>query len=301
MRLEQLSGLAEIAKCCSISMAAKNIHISRQALDNSMRTLERELGCQLLERSERGVRLTENGKKAVIAARDILARLDALYADLANTASPRERIRGELSISISPMLGVSVLPFAFTEFRSLYPNVAVFTCEKYRQDIIGQIAENITTCGILLVSKLLVEFFDGIPDDIELFELTTFRTYAAVSPQHPLANRKTLTVGALSQYPIIVYEVGGASGVHSLSKLADFDVSLSTNNPVLCKDELNKGRAVMYSFQPYVQYNVFPDFVHIPLSDKRATLTAFVAINKNMPRQTREIVSAFVNVFTRYL
>lgn len=301
MRLEQLFDLVEIAKCRSMSRAAKNIHISRQALDKSMQNLEQELNCQLLERSKKGIRLTENGEKAVMAAQDIMARLNTLYADISNTADPRERISGKLNICISPMLSVSVLPLAFADFRTHYPNVATFTCESYRQDIIDQIAGDTKMCGILLVSKLVTEFFDAIPDNIELLELKTFPIRIAVSPRHPLANQKSLSVDALSQYPIIVFEVGGSTGVHALSKLTTIDVNLSTNNPALCKDLLNKGHDTMYSFDPYVRHRVFPDFLHIPLNDKRATLTAFVAINKEMPAPMQEIVSAFVTCFTQYL
>ncbi len=301
MRLEQLSGLIEVAKYNSINMAAKNLNTSRQALNKSLQNLEQEFNCQLLERSKKGVRLTGDGEKVLMAAQDIMTRLNVLQTDLSNADNPQERIRGNLNLCISPMLNISILPFAFAEFCSLYPNVATFTCESYRQDIISRVSKDVDTCGILLVSKLITEFFDAVPSNVELIELKTFPIYIAVSPRHPLANQKSLSVNTLSQYPIIVYEVGGTCGIHALSKLADIDVILSTNNPTLCKDILNKDHATMYSFKPYIQHNNFSDFQHIPLNDKRATFTAFIAINKEMPSSMRKIVSSFVNVFVQYL
>lgn len=302
MRIKQLADLVEVSKCSSMSLAAKNTHTSRQALSNSIQGLEQELGCQLIESNKKGVRLTENGKKVLIAAQDVLNRLDVLRAELSNADNPNEHLRGKLTLALSPMLNISILPYAFTEFRSKYPNVSLFTSEKYRKDIIDQVSCDKETCGILLVSKLLSEFFENVPENVELIELKTYPIYIAMSPRHPLANQKSISVKTLAQYPVIVFEVGGAVGVHVLSKLENgIDVCLSTSNPTLCENVLNRDHAVMYSFPPYVKYNVFDDFRHIPLNEKSATFTAFIAINKDMPRQTRQLTSLFVNTFTQYL
>lgn len=302
MRIKQLSDLVEVAKCSSMSVAAKNTHTSRQALSNSIQSLEQELGCQLVESSTKGVRLTEKGKKALIAAQDILNRVDLLRAELSGTDDANNHIRGSLNLELSPMLNISVLPYAFTDFCSKYPNVSLFTSEKYRKDIVEQVSADKNTCGILLVSKLLTEFFQSVPDNVELIELKTYPIYIALSPRHPLASQKSISVNTLAQYPLVVFEVGGTVGVHALSKLADdIDVCLSTNNAALCKNLLNRDHAIMYSFPPYVKYNVFEDFRHIPVSDKSATLTTYIAINKDMPRQARQITSLFVNTFAQYL
>ena len=50
---------------------------------------------------------------------------------------------------------------------------------------------------------------------------------------------------------------------------------------------MNRDHAVMYSFPPYTKYNVFDDFRHIPVSDKRATFTMYIAINKEMSKDMR--------------
>ena len=302
MRVKQLADLIEVAKCNSMSVAAKNTHTSRQALSNSIQSLEQELGCQLVESSKRGIRLTEDGKKTMIAAQDILNRLDVLRAELSNAENPSDHLRGKLAICLSPMLNISVFPYAFTDFCSKHPQVSLFTSEKYRKELIEQVSQDTETCGILLVSKLLCDFFDKVPDNVELIELKTYPIYIAMSPRHPLASQKSISVKTLAQYPLVVFEVGGAIGVHALSKLADgINVCLSTNNPTLCENVLNRDHAVMYSFPPYVKYNVFDNFRHIPVNEKSATLTTYVAINKNMSRQTRQLTSLFVNIFTQYL
>lgn len=301
MRLEQLRELVEIACCNSLNQAARNMNISRQALTSSLQTLETELNCQILVRSKTGVHLTKDGEKVLVAAQDIIARMDTLRAELSNTNGSADRVRGKINLCVSPMINASILPLAFTDFSSRYPGVSVFTCDSYRQDIIDQISKDSNTCGILLVSKLVTEFFDSIPDNVELAELKTYPIYIAVSPRHPLANQRSISVKSLAQYPIIVYEVGGTGGVHALSKLIDIDVALSTNNAALAANLLNKDHAVMYSFEPYIRYNVFPDFLHIPIRDKETTFTTYVAFNKKACPQMRKLMALFVDVFIKYL
>ena len=65
MRFEQLHCLQEIARTGSITSAAKNLFISQQAVSNSVKQLEEELGVQLMIRSATGISLTAEGKEAV--------------------------------------------------------------------------------------------------------------------------------------------------------------------------------------------------------------------------------------------
>lgn len=301
MRLEQLAGLVEVAKCNSIHMAAHNINISSQALNKSLQNLELELGAQLLNRSKRGVRLTEKGEIAFAAAQDILARVDTLQSDLSNDGIKASRMSGKLDLCISPMISISVFPPTFAEFSSQNPNVPIFTCEYYRKDIIERVNSEPSTIGLLLVSKQITEFFDNIPDDVELIEFKDYPIMMAVSPRHALAGQKSISVSTLQGYPLIVFEVGRTTGVHALSSYGDFKVGLSSNNITICENMLNKDHAVMFSFEPYVKRGVFPNFEHIPLLGSEHTFTAYVAVNKHMPMENRAAAKAFIDIYKQYL
>ena len=53
----------------SISLAAENLHISQPALSQAIKNLEKNLNLTLLNRTYRGVNLTEDGKKVVELAK----------------------------------------------------------------------------------------------------------------------------------------------------------------------------------------------------------------------------------------
>ena len=57
----QLSCFAEVATTLSFSRAAENLHVSQPTVSHQIKALEDELGCALLTRSTRTVRLTEDG------------------------------------------------------------------------------------------------------------------------------------------------------------------------------------------------------------------------------------------------
>ena len=54
MRIEQLEYVATVARLGSFRRAADELHISQPALSGSVRSLERELGVDLLDRAGTG-------------------------------------------------------------------------------------------------------------------------------------------------------------------------------------------------------------------------------------------------------
>lgn len=62
MTIRQLEYVLEIARCSSISLAAKELFISQQALSESLKLLEQELNFTIFERSKKGVTLTNEGR-----------------------------------------------------------------------------------------------------------------------------------------------------------------------------------------------------------------------------------------------
>lgn len=89
MELEQLRQLDAIARAGTISSAAEELHMSQPSVSRSMRALERELGCELFERTRNHVELNEAGRVALRHARAILAeerRMRDAFDELTRTS-----------------------------------------------------------------------------------------------------------------------------------------------------------------------------------------------------------------------
>ena len=62
VRIEQLEYVAAVARLGSFRRAAQELHISQPALSGSVRSLERELGVDILERGRHGARISDCGR-----------------------------------------------------------------------------------------------------------------------------------------------------------------------------------------------------------------------------------------------
>ena len=61
MNIFNLASFIEIINENSISKAASNLHMTQSALSQQLKSIENDLNCQLVERSNRGVTPTEEG------------------------------------------------------------------------------------------------------------------------------------------------------------------------------------------------------------------------------------------------
>lgn len=89
-----LRAFVAVASARRIDRAAEVLQYSAAAVSYQIRSLERELGQPVLERSEDGMRLTPFGSVILSAARRILAQVD-LINELARrgpTEDPRDNV-----------------------------------------------------------------------------------------------------------------------------------------------------------------------------------------------------------------
>lgn len=75
-----------VAEHRSFTLAAKEIHLTQSAVSHSIRSLEEQLECKLLDRSRRQVRLTPDGSRFLRRCRRILEELEEIRRDF----EPRE-------------------------------------------------------------------------------------------------------------------------------------------------------------------------------------------------------------------
>jgi DNA-binding transcriptional LysR family regulator len=118
--VKRLRVLREVAARGSFSAAAESLAYTQSAVSQQIAALEREAGTRLVERSARGVRLTEAGRALVRHAEVILARLADAEAELEAIAGLRG---GRVRLASFASAGATVVPRAIALFRERYPAV----------------------------------------------------------------------------------------------------------------------------------------------------------------------------------
>ncbi|MGB3066899.1 MAG: LysR substrate-binding domain-containing protein [Ottowia sp.] len=126
MKPTQLKAFVAVSTQMSIRGAAHMLGVSPPAVTKIMRELEAELGAPLIERSVKGVQLTECGAALLPRARLLL---DDMRQAREEVAQVRDGTKGHLRIAVSAAFAQTLLVPAFRAVRARRPGVTVYLSE----------------------------------------------------------------------------------------------------------------------------------------------------------------------------
>ena len=222
MDTRQLAAFCAVVERRSFSQAAERLGVTQPAVSLQMRTLEKRLGTQLLDRSGRRVEPTEAGWRLYRGAQRILALESQLVADVAATGEGD--LAGDLLLGASTGPAAVAVPVALAEFQRQNPHVRVFLTVSDTHSIVERVAARELEFGIVGAARRHrgVRFEPFFADQVIL-----------VCPaDHPFANR-TVTLEELRGERLILMQEG--AGVRQIVedalrrqgvRLRDLDVRL---------------------------------------------------------------------------
>ena len=114
--------LIAVADTGSEGRAAERLGLSQPAISQAIRDLEHLAGTPLLQRTSRGVRLTEPGEALLRRAKLALAELRIAEEEV---ASFQGRLRGRVIVGALPLSSSFLIPQAVTKLVDLHPEVNV--------------------------------------------------------------------------------------------------------------------------------------------------------------------------------
>ena len=118
--LDLYSIFCTVARCGSLSNAAKVLYVSQPAISQSMHRLEFMLGCKLFTRTSRGIALTNEGNMLFSYADKAISLIQAAEDKLNRMRTLQS---GCLSVGASDTLCQFFLLPHLKEFHAEYPNV----------------------------------------------------------------------------------------------------------------------------------------------------------------------------------
>lgn len=205
MTLQQLRYAETISETGSMNEAAKKLFISQPSLSEAIRGLEKESGITIFNRSVKGVSLTADGEEFMGYARQILNQVELLEDKYSPGADTKKHF------------GVSAQHYSFavkaftrlvkSEDMSHY-EVAIRETRTY--DVINDVFTGKSEVGILYLNdfnrKVLEKMFRD--RNLEFVRLFDARGYVYLWKNHPLAEKKTITLEELGPYPCLSFEQG---------------------------------------------------------------------------------------------
>jgi DNA-binding transcriptional LysR family regulator len=221
MDTRQLAAFCAVVERRSFSHAAEQLGVTQPAVSLQIRSLEKRVGRQLLDRSGRRVEPTEAGQRLYRSAQRLLAQEKLMLAELGEAEG---ELSGRLEIGASTGPGGMVLPLVLGEFQKLHPDVRVALTVSDTQHVVEQVARRELELGVVGAQRRQrgVAFEPFFRDEVVL----------AVPSGHRFANRK-VTIDELREEPLVLMQEG--AGVRQVIedelrergvRLRDLDVRL---------------------------------------------------------------------------
>ncbi len=195
--LKQLHYLTEVADCSNITEASKRLYVTQSAVSVAISDLEVAISTQLFIRHRaKGARLTPDGVKFVIKARELLrqaAELQEFGAELGHS------VRGDLNVGCYFMLSSFFAASILSSIREVYPNLRIRLVED-RLDVLQQSLLN-GRCDLAFLYD--VDVHPGLHQEL----LASYPPYVLISAESPLAAMESISLGDLAKEPLIMIDL----------------------------------------------------------------------------------------------
>ncbi|WP_395404089.1 LysR family transcriptional regulator [Pseudoduganella sp. UC29_106] len=203
MTFTQLEIFALVAELRGFTSAALRLGVSQSAVSHAIKSLEQELGAQLITRQQAVIEVTELGQRLLVQAREILGLAEAMRQEVSAASGLN---KGLLRIgSFGPTSSLRLLPIILDVYHRRYPNIEVRIDEATDADTLQAIQDRRVDVG-----------FISLPDDrFDTVELVEDQMMALLPVGHPLAAQKAVSVHDLLPLPFVSPEQSCAAPVEA--------------------------------------------------------------------------------------
>ncbi|WMT40608.1 LysR family transcriptional regulator [Paenibacillus sp. D2_2] len=189
MNLETLKLFLDITTLKSISKAAQKSHITQSALSQQLKSWESSLGTELLQRSNKGAKLTEAGE----IAKKYATQMCKLYEDMVTEIGQLKPTEYQLSIYAIPEVCNYALPCTLFEVKRHFPQCNI----KLNEALSSQIEEHI------LLEEGDIGFISGSSSNPEISSNQVFSDQVILVTSSTKSSPDEIEIEELHRYPLI--------------------------------------------------------------------------------------------------
>lgn len=196
------------AQLGNITSTAEAMNYTQSGVSHAIAAMEREAGCTLFHRSKSGVRLTESGKTLLPLVQELVNRQHAL--DQAMDALSN-RVAGTLRVGSFTSFTAMWMGRLIREFTSRFLEVEIELTNGTYREIEEGISGGRLDCGFLSAIE---------NDPLDFLPLLEDEMLVIMTPEHPLARRKSVSLKSLGEYPLISQFQGSDHDVQRIFRRA---------------------------------------------------------------------------------
>ncbi|MBR5345606.1 MAG: LysR family transcriptional regulator [Clostridia bacterium] len=205
-----------VAREESFSRAAEALYLSQPTLSRQIREMEDELGVQLLVRTNRNVRLTQEGQRLRKRAQEIVDLMDKTQDEFAHLEG---ELAGEIAIGCGETQIMREVAKVAIPLQQEHPGIRFRLYSAFADDVMEKLDSGLLDFG------LMFEPFDMQKYETMLLPFTDTIGFL-MREDHPLAKKKSLRMEDVENVPLLVSgQERRAGGMMSRSRNISIDLS----------------------------------------------------------------------------
>lgn len=205
---KQLQCFVNVVEEGGFTKAALKLYMTQPAISWQIKTIEQEVGLQLIERSERKLNLTEAGQLFYRQAITILNQYDKLHDEMKQF---KNMDIGKLCVGASTLPGEYFLAEPLARFNNAYPLADVEMRIAGSEDIVELVCNEAIHLGIV-----------GFNPQQEALMVRPYRhdEIVCIAPiNHPLTKQEKVSLDEVLTYRVVLRETGSGTRKQLLESL----------------------------------------------------------------------------------
>lgn len=194
MLFRQMKYFISVVECSSFTEAAEQCYISQSAISQQIRSLEKELGVELIHRENRRFTLTPAGEYFYEQSKGILNEVEDIRRETFRIGKDKEM---ELKIGYLRCYSGQELHQAVAEFSRLYPEVSIHIVNGTHEELYDLLRFG-------RADLVLTDQRRAFSDKYANFQLLKCGCYAELSVRSPLAEQESVTMEELKRQACIL-------------------------------------------------------------------------------------------------
>ncbi|UGS37461.1 LysR family transcriptional regulator [Capillimicrobium parvum] len=291
MDLALLRTFVTVARAGSVTVAARDLHLSQASVSRHLQRLESDLGTPLfLRRDGRRLELTDAAQRILVPATELVATAQDRWERLRELAAGRPE---HIAVVVGPM--VTSMPETvetLRRFHAEHPDVDVRLSEEVNSEAAGRA---LRAGDFDLAIRGLRD--EDVTADLECREIAPLTMHAVLPNDHALAGRHRIGLADISR-ETFVFREGSDALRDFLAACADAwidpHVAHLVEEPMAAIRLLTAGEAITVAWAPVGRAPgpLAHSFRMIPIETAapRTTLTAYWLSERRPPRPALDLV-----------
>jgi DNA-binding transcriptional LysR family regulator len=197
MEIQQLRGFYYSAKLGSLTKASDKLSVTQSAVSQQIKSLEEELEVQLFNRIGPKKELTPDGEIFLELLSPLIQEIDSLKVTFEDRKGTQ---KGQLTIAATTVIIMCILPNIVKKFITKYPHIKLTILEHRWSEIVSLAKSGEIDFGLAPIQN--------IPSSLNYIELELIDRVLITALDHPLAEKNTVHLSDIANYPMITYEKG---------------------------------------------------------------------------------------------